>query len=149
MDGEIDHDELRSLLEDDDARIVDVRRPAAYARGHVPGSENVPLDRLVDDVERFADADRVVTMCPHGRASVKAARLIAAYEEFDGRVESFEPGLSQWEGPVESGSPATDGGDASDESGSAPGDAGPTDAATGGDGAANEGADDEGPTAPF
>jgi rhodanese-related sulfurtransferase len=103
MDGEIGTEELRELVESesDDARVVDIRSPSAYRRGHIPGSENVPFPSLVDSVERFADADRVVTVCPKGKSSVQAARLIASYEGFDGRVESFEPVLSGWDGPLE------------------------------------------------
>lgn len=103
MDGEIDSEELRSLLDDDDARVVDIRPPGAFQRGHIPGSENVPFPSLVDEVERFEGADRVVTVCPHGKSSVQAARLLASYEGFDGTVESFAPGLSGWDGPLDDG----------------------------------------------
>ncbi|WP_276270518.1 rhodanese-like domain-containing protein [Haloarcula litorea] len=101
MDGEIDGEELRSVLDDEAARVVDIRSPAAFARGHIPGSENVPLGRLVDEVEQFDGDDRVVTVCPKGKSSVQAARLIASYEGFEGRVESFAPGLQGWDGPIE------------------------------------------------
>ncbi|WP_254279745.1 rhodanese-like domain-containing protein [Haloarcula marina] len=107
MDGEIESEELRSLLEADEARVVDIRSPAAFRRGHIPGSENVPFPSIVENVERFADADRIVTVCPHGKSSVQAARLIASYEGFDGQVESFEPGLSGWDGELADGEPET------------------------------------------
>ncbi|NLV08865.1 rhodanese-like domain-containing protein [Halomicrobium sp. HM KBTZ05] len=127
MDGEIGHEELEAILENGtDARVVDIRSPGAYERGHIPGSENVPLQQLVDDIEQFAGAERVVTVCPHGKSSVQAARLIASYEEFSGRAESFGPGLSAWDGPIESGR---------SEAETAEGDAGAP--------------DDEGPDAPF
>lgn len=106
MDGEIGSEELRELVGDEDACVVDIRSPTAYERGHIPGSENVPFPSLVDDVERFGSEDRVVTVCPKGKSSVQAARLIASYEGFDGRVESFEPGLSGWDGPLEDGGDA-------------------------------------------
>jgi len=103
MDGEIGNEELRELVDAEDARVVDIRSPTAFERGHIPGSENVPFPSLVDTVEQFEDTERVVTVCPKGKSSVQAARLIASYEGFDGRVESFEPGLSGWEGPFEDG----------------------------------------------
>jgi rhodanese-related sulfurtransferase len=104
MDGEIGHEELASIVENgEDARIVDIRPPSAYERGHVPGSENVPLQQLVDDIDRFEGDERVVTLCPKGKSSVQAARLIASYEGFSGRAESFAPGLSKWDGPLERG----------------------------------------------
>jgi rhodanese-related sulfurtransferase len=109
MDGEIGSEELRELVESDGARVVDIRSPAAYRRGHIPGSENVPFPSLVDSVERFEGTDRVVTVCPKGKSSVQAARLIASYEGFEGRVESFEPGLSGWDGPLDAADePASD-----------------------------------------
>ncbi|MFC6975259.1 rhodanese-like domain-containing protein [Halomicroarcula sp. GCM10025709] len=101
MDGEIGVEELASRLEDDDAAVVDIRSPRAFDQAHIPGSENVPLNRLVDEVERFEGEDRVATVCPHGKSSVQAARLIASYEGFDGTVESFAPGLDGWDGPLE------------------------------------------------
>ena len=115
MDGEIGVGELESLLEDDGVRIVDIRSPAAFRRGHIPGSENVPFATLVGSVERFAGANRVVTVCPHGESSVQAARLISSYEGFDGQVESLAPGLDGWEGPLETG-----GDEAADEGPEAP-----------------------------
>ena len=116
MDGEIGHEELASIIENGgDARVVDIRPPSAYERGHVPGSENVPLQQLVDDIERFEGDERVVTLCPEGKSSIQAARLIASYEGFSGRAESFGPGLSKWDGPLERGrddEPADEGPDA-------------------------------------
>jgi rhodanese-related sulfurtransferase len=123
MIGEIGTDELQSLLaadDDADRRIVDIRAAAAFERGHIPDSENVPLQALVDDVEQFAGADHVVTVCPHGESSVQAARLIAAYEGFDGRVDSYGPGLASWDGPVDSGTDEQTAAPSSDEGPQAP-----------------------------
>jgi rhodanese-related sulfurtransferase len=115
MDGEIGVEELESRLEDDDATVVDIRSTRAFEQAHIPGSENVPLNRLVDEVDRFDDRERVVTVCPHGKSSVQAARLIASYEGFDGTVESFAPGLDGWDGPLEAA-----GAEQSDEGPAAP-----------------------------
>jgi len=118
MDGEIEPAELAGLIEDDDPpRIVDIREGRTFQRGHIPHSENVPLARLVEDVETFAGSEHVVTVCPHGKASVKAARLIAAYAEFDGRVESLRGGLEAWDGPVTDGSRRAGGADGTESEG--------------------------------
>ena len=103
MDGELSAEELRGLLESDaDIRVVDIRSPAAFRRGHIPGSENVPFEELTDRIGEVADAERVVTVCPHGKASVQAARLIGSFEEFSGRVDSLEPGIEGWPYELES-----------------------------------------------
>jgi rhodanese-related sulfurtransferase len=103
MDGEISTDEVASLIDSEDPpRIVDIRSPAAFARGHIPGSENVPFGELPERVESFAGADHIVTVCPHGKASVQAARLIGSYEGVTGaRVESMAGGIDEWSGPLE------------------------------------------------
>jgi rhodanese-related sulfurtransferase len=102
MDGEIDPDEVKQLLKSDDPpRVVDIRAPGAFERGHIPGSENVPFPQVPDRASDLAGAARVVTVCPHGEASVKAARLIGAAAGVDGRVESMRGGLTAWDGVVE------------------------------------------------
>lgn len=114
MDGEIDPEELADRLDDDtDRRIVDIRNPASFSRGHIPGAENVPLERLPDRVGDLADADHVVTVCPHGKASVRAARLIGSFEGADdATVESLAGGLEAWDGPLsETGSAESAGGE--------------------------------------
>jgi rhodanese-related sulfurtransferase len=117
MDGEISPEELETLLDgtDDDTadkngdeadagdalRIVDIRNPESFARGHIPGSENIPAPELTDRVEELDGAGRVVTVCPHGQASVQAARLVGSYRGVDGPVESLHGGLEAWGGPLE------------------------------------------------
>ena len=119
MDGEIDDEELHALLVDDeDVRVVGVRSPSAFRQGHIPGSDNVPFGELTDRIESVADADRVVTVCPKGEASVQAARLIGSFEGFSGRVESLSTGVSGWSYDLETG----DGGDDTADGGEEPGD---------------------------
>jgi rhodanese-related sulfurtransferase len=110
MDGEISPADLAGLLGgDDEPRVVDIRTRREFARGHIPGSENLPFAELPDRVERLAGADHVVTVCPHGQASVQAARLVGAYEgTADARVESMAGGLEAWDGPIEESETAPD-----------------------------------------
>ncbi|MFB6168208.1 MAG: rhodanese-like domain-containing protein [Haloferacaceae archaeon] len=101
MDGEIDPDEVERLLASDDPpRVVDIRDPAAFERGHIPGSENLPFPQIPDRAADLAGEDLVVTVCPHGQASVQAARLIGSAAGVDGRVESMRGGLAEWDGEL-------------------------------------------------
>jgi len=106
MDGEISGERLQELLDEngdgtpEDLRIVDIRNPGSFQRGHIPGSENIPANQLTDRVEELDGADRVVTVCPMGKSSVQAARLVGSYEGVDGPVESLHGGLNDWEGPL-------------------------------------------------
>ncbi|AGB17286.1 Rhodanese-related sulfurtransferase [Halovivax ruber XH-70] len=98
MDGETTPDELADVLEtDDDVRVVDIRNPVSFTQGHIPGSENVPFQELPQRVQTLADAEHIVTVCPHGKSSVQAARLIGSYEGCaDATVESLAGGLTAW-----------------------------------------------------
>ncbi len=103
MDGEISPEAVEKLCESADRpRIVDIRRPAAFRRGHIPGSQNIPFERLPAEIETLTDADHIVTVCPHGQASIQAARLINSYEGTQSaRVESMHGGLTEWNGDLE------------------------------------------------
>jgi rhodanese-related sulfurtransferase len=107
MDGEISGEELQELLDEngdepaEGLRVVDIRNPGSFERGHIPGSENIPANELTDRVEELDGAERVVTVCPKGKSSVQAARLVGSYEGVDGPVESLAGGLSEWDGALE------------------------------------------------
>ncbi|GAB7012260.1 rhodanese-like domain-containing protein [Halolamina salina] len=105
---EISTERVAELLADDAApTLVDIREPPAFRRGHIPGSLNVPFRELPDRVAELSDADHVVTVCPHGKASVQAAKLIESYEGItDATVESMAGGLSEWDGEIESAADA-------------------------------------------
>ncbi|WP_415379079.1 rhodanese-like domain-containing protein [Halosimplex sp. TS25] len=116
MDGEISGEELQEFLdeaEDGDLRIVDIRNPGSFERGHIPGSENIPANQLTDRVEELDGAERVVTVCPMGKSSVQAARLVGSYEGVDGPVESLADGLNAWDGPLEAAESTGESGDES------------------------------------
>lgn len=110
MDGEITPDEVERLLaEDADVRVVDIRSPGAYERGHIPGSENVPFQDLPDRVASLTGSEHIVTVCPHGKASVQAANLITSFEgTADARVESMAGGLEAWDGELAAGGAGDD-----------------------------------------
>ncbi|MFC6836709.1 rhodanese-like domain-containing protein [Halomarina ordinaria] len=99
MDDEISVDELNALLEDgEDVRLVDIRSRAAFERGHIEGSENIPFAELPSHIEELDGADHIVTICPMGKSSIQAARLIKSYEGTSGAtVESLREGLNGWE----------------------------------------------------
>ncbi|MFC7070358.1 rhodanese-like domain-containing protein [Halobaculum lipolyticum] len=124
MDGEITPEEVERLLDEGaDVRVVDIRSPGAFARGHIPGSVNVPMPQLTGRVAELSGSERIVTVCPHGQASVQAASLIKSFEgTADATVESMAGGITSWEGAIESGDGAVD---------------------------AAEGASDDGPQSPF
>lgn len=103
MADEIDAETLGSLLDADaNVQVVDVRPPEAYATGHIPGSENVPFERLLADIAGVDWGERVVFVCPYGERSRQATELLNAYEAIDTEtaVYNLVDGLQGWDGPL-------------------------------------------------
>ena len=61
------------------ATLVDVRTPGEFARGHVPGAVNVPLDTLPGTLDAYADKGEVHVICQSGGRSARAAAMMAEH----------------------------------------------------------------------
>jgi rhodanese-related sulfurtransferase len=106
MIEEVTPAELKSMLENDDVQVVDIRNETAYRAGHVPGALNLPFPELPARVEDVDFAETVVVACPIGESSIQAARLLQSYEGVadDARVASLAGGYRDWDGAIETGS---------------------------------------------
>lgn len=56
-------------------RLIDVREPDEFARGHLPGARNVPLDGVVEALGQARDRT-LLLYCQSGLRSQRAARLL-------------------------------------------------------------------------
>jgi rhodanese-related sulfurtransferase len=74
---EIDVDELAERLRSG-ARLIDVREPDEYERGHVPGAVSVPLATVPDQLDVFAGDTPVYVICQAGGRSRRACEFAAA-----------------------------------------------------------------------
>ena len=73
---EVDAKQLHSLLDrNGKVLVVDVRTPAEYAKGHIPGAVNVPINVLSQKIleMKVAKDSTIVTTCDHGGRSSRAA----------------------------------------------------------------------------
>lgn len=76
---EVEADELAMDIPFDDALVVlDVRKPAEFADGHVKDARNIPLDELTDPaaMAEFEEEQNVYVHCAGGYRSVIAASLL-------------------------------------------------------------------------
>lgn len=55
--------EIKELLKNPSTVIVDVRTVAEFEEGNVPGSINIPLDTVVDNLQQFKDFKVPVVLC--------------------------------------------------------------------------------------
>jgi rhodanese-related sulfurtransferase len=58
-----------------DIDIVDVRNPDEFARGHIPGARNVPLDDFKAEPKAKLPRDKILFVCARGIRSQSAAEL--------------------------------------------------------------------------
>ncbi|MGC4094330.1 MAG: rhodanese-like domain-containing protein [Polyangiaceae bacterium] len=89
---------LTSLVNQQNARVIDVRDPADFKAGHISGSENIPVSRIDENLAGLKkDLERpIVIVCNLGQVAgsigqkLKAAGLTQVYK--------LEGGISNWKG---------------------------------------------------
>lgn len=79
--------------------ILDVREPAEYAFGHIPGAVSIPLGELDEKVEQLNANDTIYVICRTGTRSDMAAQKLS--ENGFASVYNIVPGMSAWNGPTE------------------------------------------------
>lgn len=87
------------------AEVIDVRSPEEYARGHVPGAINIPIEDVLHSPERF-NGESLHVICQGGGRSLRAAE---AMNTAGAQAVSVSGGTSGW---VESGRAVEGGADA-------------------------------------
>ena len=83
--------------------VIDVRTPAEYASGHIPGAVNIPFDQVAQRIAEVDAPHGVALYCMVGPRARKgeSALLAASYQ----KVFHLEGGLAAWQAagfPVES-----------------------------------------------
>ena len=104
MVEEISPEDVKARVDADaDTQVVDIRSPAEFDRGHIPGAINIPLAELSRRVDEVEWSDDVVVACPIGQSSIQAARLIGSYEgvDDDSSVRSMAGGYDEWDYDLE------------------------------------------------
>ncbi|MEH7303340.1 sulfurtransferase TusA family protein [Neobacillus drentensis] len=91
-------DLLKKLEGNETVTILDVREPAEYAFGHIPGAINIPLGDLENRFEELNKGDRLHIVCRTGNRSDLAAQQLAG-KGFD-NVKNVVPGMKDWTGPI-------------------------------------------------
>ncbi|WP_018467896.1 rhodanese-like domain-containing protein [Calidithermus timidus] len=64
-----------SLWQKRGALLLDVRSPEEYALAHIPGSHNLPLERLLEHLAEFKGP--IVTICATGSRAGLAAEVLS------------------------------------------------------------------------
>jgi sulfur-carrier protein adenylyltransferase/sulfurtransferase len=81
--------------------LLDVRQPAEYRSGHLPGAVFIPLPELLDRFKELDPSKPVVTYCRSGNRSRSAAAILLT--EGFAPVYSLDGGITAWNGQVAAG----------------------------------------------
>ncbi|MBO8155518.1 MAG: sulfurtransferase TusA family protein [Bacillaceae bacterium] len=93
-------DELLQYIEGEEkVTVLDVREPAEYAFGHIPGAINIPLGELEKRFEELNKEEPIHVICRTGNRSDLAAQKLAG-KGFS-HVKNVIPGMNDWKGPTE------------------------------------------------
>lgn len=93
-------DELLNKLDGNEkVTVLDVREPAEYAFGHVPGAINIPLGELENRFEELNNVDNLHVICRTGSRSDFAAQKLT--EKGFRNVKNVVPGMKDWTGPID------------------------------------------------
>lgn len=85
----------QALRSEDPPLVIDVREPREFNQGRVPGSQLIPLPRLLADPDRVPRDRPVVLICRGGRRSARAA--VALRTAGHSNVSALEGGMVAWE----------------------------------------------------
>ncbi len=91
-------DEALRLWQAKEAILIDVRTPAEYREGHIPGVVNIPLAEIEKRLGEIPKDKKVVLICRTGNRSAQGTKFLRS-KGFD-NVFNSTGGMSTWKGPV-------------------------------------------------
>ncbi len=92
--------ELQKMMKDKQPiKIVDVREPELFSKGHIPGAINIPYDDAFRVMFReLLPKERIVFVCHGGPMGDELGRILLqkGYKE----VYNVKGGMRRWDGPL-------------------------------------------------
>jgi rhodanese-related sulfurtransferase len=88
----IEHDDFLSAIKNHTHTIIDVREPAEYASGHVPGAINQPLSSF--NPQTLPKNKPIILICQAGGRSGKALSL--SLQAGINNIAHYSPGTGGW-----------------------------------------------------
>lgn len=74
--------------------LIDVRSPDEYLIEHIPGSQNIPLEKLPSELEKFKNQNEIIMVCRSGNRAQKAKEILESFGCIN--VKVLEGGLNEW-----------------------------------------------------
>jgi len=68
--------EVKRLIAEENAVLVDVRNPGEFANGSAPGAVNMPLNAIMQWGRELADDAHLILFCVSGNRSAQAQMIL-------------------------------------------------------------------------
>jgi|GEM_PF-5736573 len=91
------HELQIKLNKRENLKIIDVRTPKSFERGHIKGAINIPYPSWTN-IPKVAADEEIVIICYVGMASRKVSERLAQSHD---KVFNFKGGMAQWQGEIE------------------------------------------------
>jgi len=96
----VQNEALHQMLgAEESVTILDVREPAEYSFGHIPGAKSIPLGELANRIDELDKVNEIYVVCRTGSRSDLASKQLAN-NGFE-KVKNAVQGMVEWTGPIE------------------------------------------------
>ncbi len=89
----------QKLAAGENVKVLDVREPAEYVFGHIPGAIHIPLGELEEKLNELDRSQTYYVICRTGHRSNLACQILV--DRGFARIKNVIPGMAKWEGPTE------------------------------------------------
>jgi rhodanese-related sulfurtransferase len=87
-------DALKEKIDTDRPLLIDVRKPAEYASGHIPHAINIPLQTLAESLDQIPKDRPVVLYCTTGYRTGMGIMTLQMLGYTN--VQAFPPSIQGW-----------------------------------------------------
>jgi rhodanese-related sulfurtransferase len=67
---------MQNIINANGTFLVDVRTPSEFEDGSAKGAVNIPLDRIMSELEQFKGKENIVVFCRSGNRSGQAKYIL-------------------------------------------------------------------------
>lgn len=67
---------MKDIINANGTFLVDVRTPGEFTEGSAKGAVNIPLDRIMSELEQFKGKENIVVFCRSGNRSGQAKYIL-------------------------------------------------------------------------
>ncbi|QSO53419.1 rhodanese-like domain-containing protein [Alicyclobacillus curvatus] len=98
---QLNSNELKQLLHDKHAQVIDVRTPEEYEAGHIPDVVNLPMQEVERWSKQLSRDTHYVFVCRSGGRSQRVAQFLK--NEGFSDIANFAGGMLGWDGEIRKG----------------------------------------------